>query len=130
MNRTFHILAVLVLVAAVGAIYHLKHMVETEQRLLAGLHQQYLDDQEAMRVLRAEWAYLNSPEYLNKLAATHLGMKPVASHQIVADIDSVPVMSEGVGRLAGLEASGMKLKMGVEPGSYPMWRSTAKGDKP
>ena len=51
---------------------------------------QYLEDQKALRVLKAEWTYLNSPGYLQNLARRYLTLRPMDSRQVIAWFDSVP----------------------------------------
>ncbi|MCK5575923.1 MAG: hypothetical protein KAI28_08900 [Sphingomonadales bacterium] len=127
MNRSFHIFAVLILVIAVGGIYQLKHMVEAEQRLLQTMRRQYVEDQKAIRVLRAEWAYLNSPEYLEDLAAKHLDLTPTRPTQVAADVESLPIQTESVGKLAGLGGIMPRAKPTALDGHVPFWTTATEG---
>ena len=79
------------LILALGAgLFFLKHTVEEKEQHLAGLKARYLEDQKAVRVLKAEWAYLNSPQYLQSLASQYLDVKPVGSRQVAAWSEDLP----------------------------------------
>ncbi len=82
--------AILVILVAFGGLFYLKYTVEEKEQRLEAMKAQYLADQKALRVLKAEWAYLNSPEYLQAMAEKYLILKPVASKQVVAWFDKVP----------------------------------------
>ncbi|MEM6781043.1 MAG: hypothetical protein AAF569_04185 [Pseudomonadota bacterium] len=45
---------------------------------------------EAIRVLEAEWDYLNSPMRLEKLATEHIPAQPVTADQVMEDISAIP----------------------------------------
>ena len=80
---------ILILVLGAG-LFFLKHTVEEKERNLAQMKAQYLEDQKAIRVLRAEWAYLNSPQNLQSLARQYLTVRPIGSRQVVAWSDGIP----------------------------------------
>lgn len=82
--------AILVGLIAFGGLFALKYTVEQKEQRLAEMKTQYLADQKALRVLKAEWAYLNSPEYLQGMAEKYLVLKPLGSKQVVAWIDVMP----------------------------------------
>ena len=80
-----------ILILALGAgLFFLKHTVEEKERSLAQMKVQYLEDQKAIRVLKAEWAYLNSPQYLQSLARQYLTVRPIGSRQVVAWSEDFP----------------------------------------
>ena len=80
---------ILILVLGAG-LFFLKHTVEEKERQLAEMKAQYLEDQKAIRVLKAEWAYLNSPQYLQSLARQYLTVRPIGSRQVVAWTEDIP----------------------------------------
>lgn len=72
------------------SMFLLKYKVQGLEDELVAKQAQVLRDRSAIRVLQAEWAYLNDPERLRQLSAEHLGFGPPAVINI-ADIDSLPV---------------------------------------
>jgi len=75
---------------AFGSLFYMKFTVEEKEQQLSAMKAEYLADQKALRVLKAEWAYLNSPEYLQTMAEKYLMLKPLGSKQVVAWFDEVP----------------------------------------
>jgi hypothetical protein len=90
-------LAALVLTAAVSyGIYEIKYdVVELEQEL-ARLNRDLIAEREAVKVLKAEWSYLNRPERLEKLAERHLELGP-AQVRSLASLDEVPPRTKARG---------------------------------
>ena len=74
--------------AAVG-LYPLKHRVADLEAEADALARGIADDRQAIRVLEAEWAYLNAPGRLAGLAARHLDLAPVDAAATVA-LDGLP----------------------------------------
>ena len=76
-------LTMLALAAVISlGLYHLKQEVMRLEARMTAVNKAILVEQEAVRVLRAEWSYLNQPERLDELAVRHLGLAPLALHQI------------------------------------------------
>ena len=110
MTRSLTI-AGMILVLLLGAgMFQVKHAVEERDQELDALYRKHVADQKAIRVLDAEWAYLNSPEYLQELALKHLKVAPTMPNQIIGDVEAIPFRSGGIPRIA--PASG-----GVKEGS-------------
>jgi hypothetical protein len=69
--------------AGIGVgLFFLKHEVKEQEARLASLNQEIRRNQEAIHVLKAEWAYLNDPARLRQLSERHLGLKPMQPSQI------------------------------------------------
>lgn len=90
MIRLLNVLAVVMVVAVSVALYNLKYAVEAQERERASLHQEILNEKDAIRVLRAEWSYLTQPERLQSLAERHLELTPLKASQI-ATFEDLPM---------------------------------------
>ena len=90
MKKSASMYLVIVLVMAGIALFGLKHQVETKDRALKALYQQMTEDQQAIRVLNAEWAYLNSPDHLQDLSTRYLGLKALSSDHLVQKVTHLP----------------------------------------
>ena len=82
MNLRLTILAILVTLAASFGLYQTELRVRHEERVLADLNHQLVRDQQAIRVLRAEWAYLNEPQRLQALAERYLPLRSTRDSQV------------------------------------------------
>ena len=80
--------ALMAAVVGIG-LFFVKHEVKEQEARLASLNQEIRRNQEAIHVLKAEWAYLNDPARLRQLSERHLGMKPMSPSQ-VASIGTLP----------------------------------------
>jgi cell division protein FtsL len=66
----------------VAALFHLKYQVEGLDQRLALIERGIDRDREAIRVLKAEWAYLNRPERLERLARSYLQLRPASPYDV------------------------------------------------
>ena len=89
MGPKVFVATVLIFIAGAG-LFYLKYSVEQKEARLADMRVQYLEDQKALRVLKAEWTYLNSPHYLQNLARRYLTLRPMAADQVISWYDNVP----------------------------------------
>ena len=78
----------LVAVLAFG-LFALKYEVRGLEGNLERLEREAEADQEAIRVLKAEWSYLNRPERLRSLSARYLPLAAVDANQ-VGTLDALP----------------------------------------
>jgi len=83
-------MAVIALVAC--GVYFVKYSAQDMQRKVAALEKQLQQEREALHLLRAEWAYLNRPERLSRLATQHLQMVPVVPAALTS-LQAIPVIS-------------------------------------
>lgn len=102
MTRRFMLSSALLLaLGGLYALYLLSIEVHALERRYAGLTQQLAEEREAIRVLEAEWAYLNRPDNLNVLGL-RIGLEPLRPDQVLRDLDEVPIldpdMMEGLPR--------------------------------
>lgn len=77
-----NLLALLLLLASGYALFAIKYNVVAITKELASTKEQIASEQELITVLRAEWAYLNHPDRLNKLASKHLPLQQVSNDQL------------------------------------------------
>lgn len=79
------------LAALVGfGLFHVKYEVQALEEELARLNTDIVREQEALHVLRAEWAFLNRPERLEELNARYLHLGPLTPAQI-GGLDDLPL---------------------------------------
>lgn len=100
-------------------LYNGVSRVKDQERELAGLKASIGSEQEAIRVLKAEWSYLNQPERLQTLAREHLPLSPTGASQIVV-LASLPLKNAPSGSPV-VEASELpqKPKPNVKPKAVP-----------
>jgi hypothetical protein len=73
----------LVLVIAAGfCMFQIKFAVQELEHQLGQTNRDVARAQEQVRVLKAEWSYLNEPGRLSELNRRHLGLAPVAAKQM------------------------------------------------
>lgn len=78
-----------VVLAMLGVgLFQVKYAVQSKERELRKVNRQIAADHEAMRVLEAEWSYLNDPVRLADLTRRHTDLAPVMAGQI-ATFDSL-----------------------------------------
>ena len=98
-------LAALALIAAASfGMYQLKYDVARLEQELEGLNRDLIAEGEAIRVLKAEWSYLNRPERLQNLVARYLELGPAVVHPL-AGLDDLPLHSRQGAQLSVLAPS-------------------------
>jgi hypothetical protein len=70
--------------------YQLKHRMLAFEDELARINRQVTAEQQAIHVLRAEWAYITQPQRLQALAGRHLDMTTMTPAQIGRAADLPP----------------------------------------
>lgn len=82
MRRTLTVVAIVLTGLMSYGLYNMKYEVRRLEAELAGLQHKIALDRDGLQVLRAEWAYLNRPERLQRLATRHLDLVPLRAAQI------------------------------------------------
>jgi hypothetical protein len=95
MIRTISFVSVALLVLVSFELYNGVHRVKAQEQTLASLKTQIAREAEAIRVLKAEWTYLNQPDRLQALARRHLALTPTGASQIVV-ATSLPVKNDAL----------------------------------
>ena len=81
------------LAAIVGvSLFVVKYEVQSLDEHLLGLEKEKLVTERSIHVLEAEWAHLNRPERLERLAKKYLNLHPANPKQLIVS-DSVDYIS-------------------------------------
>ena len=94
MRKTTLLSLVLAVFCGTG-IFHTSQKVHDEREKIAALETSISKEQESLRVLNAEWSYLNQPTRLEKLARNYLHLVPMKGGQFVK-VENVPLRSAAV----------------------------------
>lgn len=89
MTRFSALTWMLVIVVAVFMLYKVKYQVQAIKHEIAAATKELKSEREALRVITAEWAYLNRPARLQILAQKYLASTDVTVSQI-AEIQEIP----------------------------------------
>jgi hypothetical protein len=77
-----------------GSVYSLKETTDRLEARKMQLSTKILKDRAAIKVLRAEMAYLSQPERLQKLSRRFLALTPSRSYQMAEDVTSIAVRED------------------------------------
>ena len=89
MNRITIIgLWITVIVVASFMLYRVKYEVQSLKAQVAEINKEITEERESLRVVAAEWAYLNRPERLKVLAEKYLNGKEITVGQ-VAEVEAI-----------------------------------------
>ena len=83
MIRVKYILTLLLFCFCVFGLFQVKFKVQNLHREMAELKKQLEHEKNSIHVLKAEWAYLNQPERLQRLSEKFLNLTEVKSDQIM-----------------------------------------------
>jgi cell division protein FtsL len=79
------------LAALLGALLlHSSQAVHNAENRLQQLQVSIEEERESIRVLEAEWQYLNNPERLEALAEQYLNVIPPSPEQMTLDVEDLP----------------------------------------
>jgi cell division protein FtsL len=124
MWRLMHIAAIGALVASAVYVYSIKYKTILWSERIVETRHAIEKEQDAINVLRAEYAFLTRPERLQALADKDLGMQPLALNQIVkpADLPEAQPKIDSIGRK--IEALGLSStpSSGLTDGATPSTR--------
>lgn len=76
-----------------GSLMKISYEVDAKEHELHRLKAQWMANEDSIRVLRAEWAYLNQPQRLEKLSAKYLALGPMQVAQLQTDLPSAQTAS-------------------------------------
>ncbi len=89
MTRVAGLLFFLTAAGAALFLFHIKQEVREMEQELGIVHRDILRHQEAIRVLKTEWSYLNQPARIADLAGRHLDLRSLTARQFVR-LDDLP----------------------------------------
>jgi cell division protein FtsL len=100
MWRFMHVVAIGALVASAVYVYSIKYKTILWSEKIVETRHEVEREQDAINVLRAEYAFLTRPERLQALADKDLGMQPLALNQIVkaSDLPEAQPKVDSIGR--------------------------------
>ncbi|MFD2139277.1 cell division protein FtsL [Ancylobacter oerskovii] len=77
MFRILNLVSVIALLAAAGAVYHVKYSSAFEAQKIAKLRDEIRWERDRIATLNAEWARRTAPDRIQSLAEHHLDMQPL-----------------------------------------------------
>lgn len=91
MSRRFYSLVALAIASLLGtALFLTSEKVQRAEKDLAAIAAKVASEQDSLRILRAEWAYLNRPDRLEQLASAHLHLAAAQTPQMITSVESLP----------------------------------------
>lgn len=100
MFRILNAVSLIALLAAAGAVYHVKYSAAFEAQEIARLRTEIRTERDRIAVLHAEWARRTAPDRIQALAERHLDMEPLTVDNMDR-LASLPAKPEGNGDLLG-----------------------------
>jgi len=100
MKKMFVTVFMIMLASTVFGLFHIQNKVKNLKKDLVEVHRQLAEDKAVIHVLNAEWAYLNEPARIKKLANKYLSLE----HTKVAQVKESEKI-RGV-YLAGVKSNG------------------------
>lgn len=91
MIRITTLLWAVLLVVAGGTVMHVSNQVHRVQQHLSELARATHEQQDAIRILDAEWDTLNDPHRIDELSKRYLALQPTPIQRVVT-LDAVPLM--------------------------------------
>lgn len=82
MIRVLNIVLVVAVIALSIGLYDIKYRAEAAEKRANQITRDIASEREGIRVLRAEWSYLNQPERIQELARRYTTLEPLKAAQI------------------------------------------------
>jgi cell division protein FtsL len=117
--RLSTIAAITAAVVSGTALFWTSQTVQKQQSALSNLQRTANSERESMRVLRAEWDYLNRPDRLEKIARETLGMEQPPVEAITDEGKAIP----------DIAAEDLITPKGIQPASYKIGKTPAAKKK-
>jgi cell division protein FtsL len=126
MIRITTLLWIALLVVAGGTVMHVSYQVRRVERHIAELNRDTRQEQDAIRILGAEWDTLNDPHRIDDLAQRHLTLVPTPIARVVT-LDAIPLKpsEDQLARMAAGKAKPGQGPAGASPAAKPDDRAKA-----
>ncbi len=85
MNKNILVLGIIFIAVIIFGLFQVKYKVYNLKKDLMEIEHQLTADKDAIKVLKAEWAYLNKPERIEKLANKYLHLENMQVAQVYND---------------------------------------------
>jgi len=98
MRTIFYLFSSSLLILSAYWAYSVNYTTRTAEARVAQIESQIIEETDKIEVLRAEWAYLNRPERLMRLAEANfevLRLVPVRADHY-GDVENIPEESDGL----------------------------------
>jgi hypothetical protein len=98
MLRTFDVVLIVIMIAAAAVTYHVKQRAEQKEMAIAEIRHRIGQEEDNIKLLRAEWSLLTEPSRLQKLTDLYhdqLGLEPLDPKQMTTFQD-LPVRPAAV----------------------------------
>lgn len=96
-----------------AGLLRVSHNVQQAEQQLAELNRSIEQEKNSIRLLNAEWAYLNNPERLEKLSAQYLDLMPPQPAAIISTPAEIPAKGEEI--MAILHEAPQAVSAGSQP---------------
>lgn len=105
-----------IVAACATFLFSTSQSVQQAESRLEDLRAALAREKQSVRVLRAEWDYLNRPDRIEALAQRYLDLVPPAGEELIASIDALaPAMTEAPPTPAERAGSGIRQSVADEP---------------
>lgn len=123
MRGALYLIGVAMIVAMAFWSYRMNYETQDQAKVVRQLQRDIVREREAITVLQAEWAYLNAPERLARLADEHrseLGLAPLAP-ETFAHIGEVgtPSPDDGMEPVAIIDLDDVAPYLSLSPAPSP-----------
>ena len=98
-QSTFNFICLGVAILSGVSMFFLKYYVESQEKSLAALRRQIVNDRRELHLLQADWAVLTDPQHLRELIK-ETGLKPLQAKQIIQP-DSLSERPTSVEQVSG-----------------------------
>ncbi|MGH7097764.1 MAG: cell division protein FtsL [Stellaceae bacterium] len=119
MTRIGTLFWVLLVSAAAGGMYAVKYRVQGIEGALVKTEAATIAEQRQIRVLDAEWTYLNRPETLAQMNARFLSLVPITAKELRTSVADIPLRATPAPGNEGLPQSGFITVAAHSPPAAP-----------